>query len=203
MPIIQRLLFVPGDDGGYKRIASRAESNLRLILGSIVALATPLSAESLAGLLAMDLDDVNTWLRKLHAVLNVPRDPKAPIEILHQSFSDFLLGQEGTGMEGFRVHLVETHVLLAMKCLDRMKRMDGLRKDMCRLEDYGKLKDEIDLDAITKAIPPDLAYACLNWMFHLQKCRRYTTNQGKINHITLTKTSITFSDDNFFIGLRR
>ncbi|KAH6715923.1 prolyl oligopeptidase-like protein [Leptodontidium sp. MPI-SDFR-AT-0119] len=134
----------------------------------------------------MDLVDINRWLQKLRAVLNVPKVPsksEVPLEVVHKSFRDFLLGQAGTGSDSFRVDAAETHAMLTSKCINRMKRTNGgLRKDMCNLQDYGKPRDKIDETTIREVIPPDLKYATLNWVYHLQHCRQDITNENKIEH---------------------
>lgn len=114
------------------------------ILGSLVLLTTPLSTRALAALLDIEEDDVNHWLRNLHAVLSIPTDPQAPVRPLHKSFSDFLLGQEGTCIENFRVDAAKTHTMLASRCIQRMSHgLHGLRKDICNVREPGKLRSEI------------------------------------------------------------
>jgi hypothetical protein len=61
-----------------------------------------------------------------------------------------------------------------------MRRKDGgLQKNMCSLQDYGKQRDEIDKAAITDAIPLDLEYACLNWVYYLQQCRQHIADEDE------------------------
>ncbi|KAM0547328.1 hypothetical protein ACHAPJ_010464 [Fusarium lateritium] len=72
-------------------------------LGALVLLVTPLSAPSLASLLARDVDDINWWLQGLHAVLDIPSEPHKPIRLLHKSFSDFLLSEGNSGHGHFRL----------------------------------------------------------------------------------------------------
>ncbi|KAM0284359.1 hypothetical protein ACHAO9_009284 [Fusarium lateritium] len=72
-------------------------------LGALVLLVTPLSAPSLASLLARDIDDINWWLQGLHAVLDIPSEPHKPIRLLHKSFGDFLLSGENSGHGHFRL----------------------------------------------------------------------------------------------------
>ena len=182
-PIITRLLCVYQEGQEPQPIAKRAKSKLLQVLGSIVLLVTPLSAMTLAGLLNMPLDDINYSLQRLHAVLNIPKDPVAPLEILHKSFSDFLLGQEGMGTDAFRVDASETHAMLASKCIERMKKKDiGLQKDICKLRNNGMPRAEIDESIIQKFILPDLKYACLNWIYHLKSCSQKITEEDKVRH---------------------
>ncbi|KAJ4228801.1 hypothetical protein NW757_014089 [Fusarium falciforme] len=154
------------------------------ILRSVVLLAIPLPARRLAALLDMKDYDVDCLLPNLHAVLDVRSG--RPVEILHESFRDFLLGTKGTGADSFRVDAAETHEMLVKMCINRMKGKDdeperGLRRDMCNHGDYGKATDEIG-DTIHKVIPPDLEYACLNWVHHLhrlQDCREHIEDEDR------------------------
>jgi len=141
---------------------------LREILRSLVLLATPLPPRCLAKLLGKEVDDVNYLLSYLHAVLDIPEMSDSPVEIVHKSFSDYLLRQEGTGMGSFRVDAAATHAMLASKCIDRMKKEDGLEYDMCKLRDPGKLRDSIKKEIINVRIPLDLEYSSVNWAYHMQ-----------------------------------
>jgi len=134
------------------------------IIGSITMLATPLPAQSLTSLLGLDEDDVNHWLRNLHAVLDRPASPNIPIRLLHKSFTDFILGEEAAE---FQVDAAIAHALLAKKCIECME--NYLREDICNLHDPSTLVDEINKATIARYIPPGLEYACLYWIYHIQQ----------------------------------
>ncbi|KAK1990629.1 hypothetical protein LX36DRAFT_592221 [Colletotrichum falcatum] len=140
------------------------------VLGSVVLVAEPLSAASLACLLGMDIDDINCWLQGLHAVLDVPSEPWGSIRLLHKSFSDFLLGPVDSEASDHRVSATETHAILAAKCIQRMK--EGLRRDICDIRKPDMLKNTIDKQVIATHIPADVQYACLYWVHHLQQSGR-------------------------------
>ncbi|CAI0652876.1 unnamed protein product, partial [Colletotrichum noveboracense] len=137
------------------------------LLGSIVLVAEPLSATSLACLLSMDTDDINCWLQGLHAVLDVPSENRGPIRLLHKSFSDFLLSPVESGASDHRVNAVETHAMLATKCIQRMN--NGLQRDICDTQQPDVLRDDIDKEVIDIHVSPGLQYACLYWVYHLQQ----------------------------------
>ncbi|KAK1838447.1 vegetative incompatibility protein het-e-1 [Colletotrichum chrysophilum] len=144
------------------------QDQLLQFLGAVVTLANPLSAASLASLLNLSASNIIWWLRRLHAVLDIPTDPYHPIRPLHKSFSDFLLRQGDSGPGDYRVDAKETHTTLAAKCIQRMK--DGLKRDICNIQKPDMLRDEIDKQVIDEHIPADLQYACLYWIYHLQQC---------------------------------
>ena len=179
VPILRQVLLGT-DEEGEKAAALDSEdrSQLLQILSAIVLLATPLPARCLAALLGIVEDDVNHWLRYLYAVLDVPSNPDAPVRLLHKSFADFLLGQEGTGTADFRVDTEETHATLASKCIQRME--NGLGKDICNVQDPGKLRDKIDKAIVVHHIPPDLEYACLYWVYHLEHSGRCITDGDEV-----------------------
>ncbi|KAL2673544.1 hypothetical protein Neosp_011986 [[Neocosmospora] mangrovei] len=150
------------------------------LLRFVVLLTTQLPAASLAALLDLEDNVVKCLLPALHAVLDVR--PDRPVDILHESFRNFLLGRKGTCTDDFRVDATETHALLVLKCIDRMKRKDdgarkGLRRGMFDDKDYGQATDGFG-KTISKVIPLDLEYACLNWVYHLQQCNKPINVKG-------------------------
>ncbi|KAH8653107.1 WD40-repeat-containing domain protein [Tricladium varicosporioides] len=182
MPILDQLL-----SGNYKKgerpktLNSKNRSRLLQIISSIILLATPLPAQSLAILLNIDKDKVNHGLRNFHAVLNIPREPSKPVQLLHKSFSDFMLGNEGTGAVDFQINPIETHMMLASKCIQRMEsQSNGLRKDICDVQEPGKFRNEIGKATITDHIAPDLEYACLYWIFHLQQSGQHIVDGDEV-----------------------
>ena len=66
-------------------------SMLRRILGCIIILFSPLSADSLSMLLHATKEDVDQTLEDLYTILNIPEDRTRPIRLHHPSFRDFLL----------------------------------------------------------------------------------------------------------------
>ncbi|KAF4473303.1 vegetative incompatibility het-e-1 [Fusarium agapanthi] len=72
-------------------------------LGTITVIARPPSTESLATILAIDLDDVSWWVSRLYAVLRVPPVLVKPIQLLHKSFADFLATSEDSDSNKYRI----------------------------------------------------------------------------------------------------
>ncbi|KAK8029293.1 hypothetical protein PG991_006349 [Apiospora marii] len=155
------------------RGSEKAKVDQRLqFLGALVLLATPLPASALATLLGMG--NVNWWLRELHAVLDIPTEPQIPTRLLHKSFSDFLLssGDSNTGV--FRVEASQIHTLLATKCIQRMTA--GLKQDICDIRKPDATRDDVEKTTIDRCIPPELQYACINWVDHLKRSGRSFDN---------------------------
>jgi hypothetical protein len=145
-------------------------SGIRYILGSIVALFSPLSAHSLDQLLDV-AEGVRPTLGDLHAILNIPDDQRRPLRLHHPSFRDFLLDQKRCG-DRFYVDESSTHENLARRCLELMSAPDGLRQDMCNLLYPGVLRTGIDEENIDRNLLPELQYACRYWVDHLERSGR-------------------------------
>jgi hypothetical protein len=171
LPILHYVLF-----GSYntverpKPLAENLRAELLDVLGAVVLVTTPLSCKTVAALLGIPTRRVTLRLRNLHAVLSIPRDPDTPVRLLHKSFSDFLLSSKDSGHRDYGVDASETHAMLAAKCIQRMKA--GLRRDICNVQKLDIAKDDIDRQVIDEHIPADLQYACLYWVYHLQRSGR-------------------------------
>ncbi|KAI9745038.1 MAG: hypothetical protein M1818_001316 [Claussenomyces sp. TS43310] len=68
-------------------------SMLKLTIGGVLVLLSPLSLLSLSTLLGRAWKDIYQTLGDLHAILDVSEDPNRLLRILHPSFRDFLLKQ--------------------------------------------------------------------------------------------------------------
>jgi hypothetical protein len=145
-------------------------SGIRYILGSIVALFSPLSAQSLDQLLDV-AEGVRPTLEDLHAILDIPNSQSRPLRLHHPSFRDFLLDQKRCG-DRFYVDESSIHENLARRCLELMSASSGLRQDMCNLLDPGVLRTGIDEETINRNLPPELQYACRYWVDHLERSGR-------------------------------
>jgi hypothetical protein len=157
------------------------DSMLRLILGSIVALTSPLPIVSLSALLGVPKHKVDQMLRGLHAILDIPDDQNRPIRLHHPSFRDFLLDRKRCSDDRFWVDEKSTHKKLACRCLDLMTAPGSLRQDICNLLDPGVLRREINEETIARNLPPELQYACRYWVDHLERSGR-SIEDGDATH---------------------
>lgn len=160
LPVLQQMFL------GLKD-AVRAESihEFKAIIGPIAVLSRPLSVESLATLLDISIEIADKRLNWLHSVLNVPSDPQTPITFFHQSFRDFLLSDELA--KDFSVNMTEMHEKLQSKCHMIMKK--SLKKDVCCQMKPGTLRKNVDKQVVDGYLKPEIQYACLYWVEHLQK----------------------------------
>ena len=158
----------------------KLHQEFRMIVGSIVALAEPLSRKSLADLLNISPDMIALRLRPLHSVLQIPTDLDTPIRTLHLSFNDFLLGDQ-LRSEPFGVNGEATHRMLLSKCLRLLSGSGGLRENLCELEYPGKPRREIDQTIINDRLSPAVQYACQYWIRHLEYGKVAIHNQDDIH----------------------
>ena len=163
---------------GGPGLIDREKALLVDMLRSLVLLASPLSSDHLLTLLSISREN-SCLLENLSAVISVPNNDTAPVEIIHKSFSDFLLRQKPGDIHGFQMSVSETHAMLASRCFERMQNTKiGLKRDICDLRDFGKGANEVDEYVLNSAIPSDLRYACLFWVHHLQKLRDDVIGSG-------------------------
>ena len=138
-------------------------SLLRNVLGSIAILLSPLSVNSLSRILKEGRVDVA--IKELHAVMDIPKDQNQQLRLHHPSFRDFLLNKDRCGE--FWVDEKEAHENLATRCMQLMSQT--LKKDICELYAPGYQAGQVENSRIQKCLPPEVQYACLYWVQHLQR----------------------------------
>jgi hypothetical protein len=178
LPVLQQLLA-----GRTYSEKERIGREFREIIGSIVILADPLSTSSLARLLGLSKEDVDSRLHFLHSVLNIPPDRYSPVRLLHLSFREFVLDPEKQGKSEFWfwVDGTKTHEMIATRCLELMSRLNYLRENICDLEFPGKLRSEIDRKTLDNCLQPDVRYACQYWVHHLAQGGRRIRSQDTVH----------------------
>jgi hypothetical protein len=137
------------------------------VVGSLAVLSEPLSAVALARLLGLPIEWINLRIRRLHSVLNIPKDQGDPIRLLHPSFREFLLDNKRCSDLQFWVDEPQAHRSLAVNCVQLMSKC--LRQAVCGVSTPGTLVANVRLSVVKKFLPPEVQYACLYWIHHLQK----------------------------------
>jgi uncharacterized delta-60 repeat protein len=138
---------------------------LKHTLGSVVVLLSPLSSSSLSRLLHLPKEKVDQGLEDLYAILDIPNDPTRQLRLHHPSFRDFLLNKDRCG--DFWVDEKEAHQILAASCIQLMSQT--LKKDICEMHTPGSQASQVESSWIEKCLPPEVQYACLYWVQHLQR----------------------------------
>jgi hypothetical protein len=122
---------------------------LRQVLGSAVILFSPLA------------------LIDLHSVLDIPKDQTCPIRLHHPSFRDFLLNKDRCMDLNFWVDEKKAHQTLADSCIQLMS--TSLKQNICGVDSLGWLATDADSSRVEQCLPPEIQYACLYWIEHVQK----------------------------------
>ena len=139
----------------------------RKVLGSMVILFSPLSARSISRLLYVAEEWINRTLNHLHAILDIPEDQTRPLRLHHPSFRDFLLDKDRCSDPKFWVDEKKAHETLAEGCIRIMSAF--LKQDICEQDAPGVFVADIESSRIEQYLPPEVQYACLYWIQHLQK----------------------------------
>ncbi|KAG4427607.1 hypothetical protein IFR05_016910, partial [Cadophora sp. M221] len=138
---------------------------LKHMLGSTVVLLSPLSTSALSRLLQGSRDEVDSTFNDLHAILNIPNNPTRELRLHHPSFRDFLLSKDRCG--NFWVDEKQAHQILAARCIQLMSQT--LKKDICEMHAPGSQASQVESNRVQKYLPPEVQYACLYWVQHLQR----------------------------------
>ncbi|KAJ7937582.1 hypothetical protein B0H13DRAFT_162644 [Mycena leptocephala] len=149
----------------FDKVSPILSSRLRLVLGSVVYLRTPLSPSALENLLQLRPRQARQTLLKLQSLIIVPAEDDESIRLLHPSFVEFA---NRCRLPIFSPS-TEQHSQLAQFCLTAMS--TTLKRDICQLKRHSLLNSEIvNLPAlITTNILPHIRYACCHWVYHVSK----------------------------------
>jgi hypothetical protein len=140
---------------------------LKSLLGSIITLFSPLSTQSLSRLVNTSQEEVNQILDDLYAILDIPKDQTCLLRIHHPSFRDFLLNKNRCTDLNFWVDEKQAHQTLAHHCIHLMS--TSLKKDICSVALPGTRVTDVEYCRTEQYLPPEVRYACLYWVQHLQK----------------------------------
>lgn len=152
----------------------------RMVVGSIICLAEPMSIAELSTLLQISESSIVRRLNPLHSVLQIPDDRCIPVRVLHLSFPEFLLNKDLKG-QPFAVDGPDTHFALMQYCLRLLSGSEGLRENLCDVDHPGQLRQDISSDVITDKFSPTLQYACQYWVHHLQNSQFQLEDNGEVH----------------------
>ncbi|KAH6986690.1 hypothetical protein EDB80DRAFT_655684 [Ilyonectria destructans] len=175
LPVLNQLVV-----GFPIRQREKALQEFRVIVGSIVILARPLSTCALAQMLSVSKDTIDDRLDLLHSVLSIPPSSSSPVRLLHLSFRDFLVDAEKRGKNPFWVDEKYSHGKMAANCLRVMN--ERLRTDICDLNAPGTSRSTINPQRVDACLPPEVQYACLHWVYHIQHARDYVSDGGPVRN---------------------
>ncbi|OAR00404.1 hypothetical protein LLEC1_01355 [Akanthomyces lecanii] len=181
-PVLQDVFQLGADDSLSGNLGDEVLYGHHL-LSAIILGAQPLSTAALAGLLGSSIDVTTEWLIGLRAVLDVRQDSDAPVQLLHKSFSDYMLdGASG----GFRICHEAAHEFMAGKCFTRM-RDGGLKRNICRLDTDGRCAADVDRQIVADYIPEDLGFAAKYCLFHVNLSGQQAQNLDDVYDFLTTQ----------------
>lgn len=169
-PILAQIL--PSDDelSNSELIEEEAQvcEQFRLVVGTIITLVEPLSVDTLAVLLDVEIHYIESCISQLHSVLQIPNEADLPVRPLHLSFGEYLCSED---LEDKRFHVSSdlTHRNLLSRCLEVLSSSGGLREDICNFDQPGRLRLEVPTGRIHHYISPAVRYACHYWVNHCQQ----------------------------------
>ena len=139
--------------------------DFRLILGSVVLAANPLSPSTIATLLGLDVEDVSTLLLSVHSLLILQEDYDYPVQPFHKSFRDFIVDPARCTNPRFCVCPSDSHARLLVGCLKLIDQR--LEQNTCKLPE-GVANPGVDglKEGTERYIDRALEYACRSWHKH-------------------------------------
>lgn len=165
--IYLKVLSFPDREKMSPKTRQRTYDGMRMTLGFLAVLFEPVATSALENLLPPLPVSLAQLLKKLHAIVGVPRDERCSLDLVHLSFRDFILSKKRSKQLKFRVEETEMHKEVLGRCLEIMS--SKLCQDICKLVMPGKAAAEVPNSRIEENIPQHLRYACRYWVDHLAK----------------------------------
>ncbi|KAI1174792.1 vegetative incompatibility protein HET-E-1 [Nemania sp. FL0916] len=176
LPVLDQLIFDQPDVTKQHILET-----FRDIVGTIILLARPVSARTLSQILQISLPDIQNQLKLLHSVLAIPSTSDDPIRIFHLSFRDFLLDRSRQNTHEFWINEQFSHKNLAARCIQLLSADNILKKDICGVGNPGVLLSQVDRATINGRLPPEVRYACLYWVHHLELGELCIQDEGQVH----------------------
>ncbi|CAH0046176.1 unnamed protein product [Clonostachys solani] len=151
----------------------------RLVVGSMILLATPLSKQTLGRILGIEDDEIDHLLDGLHSVVDNPSAPELPIRFFHLSFRDFLLDLDKQDSP-FWVDETKSHAHLASRSLITLN--NTLKQNICGITDWSKSRKDLNLESaqIESFLYPEVQYACIYWVHHFDMAGADLVDDGQV-----------------------
>jgi archaellum biogenesis ATPase FlaH len=140
--------------------------NFRDVVGSVILLFEPLSANALSEVCDMEIEDVCSILNSLRSVLDIPKSLDCPVRLFHLSFREFLLDEKRCPNPELQINKLKKHNDLFESCLTLMS--THLKMDMCKLQHPGALAFDVEKSRVEECLPLTVQYACRHWGYHLE-----------------------------------
>ncbi|KAK2058362.1 purine and uridine phosphorylase [Colletotrichum caudatum] len=150
------------------------------IVGTLVLLEEALSVNAIASLLDIEAIEVDQIIDPLSSAMDIPEDSDAPVKPFHLSFRDFLLGPSAGE---FSIPFLKTHQKIAFSCLDLLSRRWPLSLNIFRQDPKGSFSIK---ETVSEQFPPYVAYACLHWIYHVEKAELWLKDGDEVHQFFQT-----------------
>ena len=139
----------------------------RNVVGPIIILYDMFGIRDLTQLLSIEDYRMNGVLDSLRSVLDIPENPGHPIQLLHESFRDFLLDPSRCLSRDLQINGQEAHATILRRCLEILN--NRLRRNICNQSVPGLGPKELKNETLDFSLPKYLRYACQYWVRHLEQ----------------------------------
>lgn len=164
-----------------KAVEGKGHNPAKETLGTIAGLSEPLAIGPLAKLLRVRPSDISQHLSRFHSVVRIPAGPELPIRLFHASLRDFLFDAQRSSGSDFRLDQAARHGRLASHCLRLLDESTTFKSDICGVVAPGTRRAEVSAQDVAHHIPPEMAYACSYWPWHLANSRERLCDDGKVH----------------------
>jgi len=172
-------------DAVYEFVLTRASSTAKVepaelattqkVLACILTAGAPLSITALAEIMELKPDVLRSSLRRLRAVIHLPKDADEPaLQAVHASFGDYLFERAPPNL---RIPSVLGDELFARGCIRIMRERLHFNVSQC----YTSHEPNPLTESSTVAL--SLEYACIEWAYHLAALREPEVLEGELNDL--------------------
>ena len=154
----------------FNRASAEDDEKVRLVIGAVVLVITPLPPSAIATLVHLGKQQVMNLLHLIQSLLKLSEDPDSSVLPFHKSFPDFITDPLRCSDNRFHISPGTGHLKLAINCFKIMN--DSLEQNLLSLPNYALNSEVEDLEArIDNYISTALKYACKAWHNHLTEIR--------------------------------
>lgn len=137
------------------------------ILGPIVVLYDRFTIYDLSELLSIEKHKIHGILSSLQSVIDVLEDEEDMIQLLHESFRDFLLDTNRCTSSELQIKSKEAHTKMFRNCLKVLS--SHLCRNICKQRYPGVGPQQVRNETLDLSLPRYLRYACRFWVQHLKQ----------------------------------
>jgi len=145
-------------------------NDLRRILFILTFLLSPLRIADIANILELEIDEVRECLISLSSIALIPSrndEHFQPVQILHVSFTDFLLSTSQHLPRHWKLDIKYHHRQLMGRCIRIL--VAELKEHILGHKINRRTHiDDVPIHLISSSIPPTLLYAARHWITHMR-----------------------------------